>query len=272
MLEKKHHRIWLIGGTSESRELAIALIKAQIACLISVTTETARSLYPQDPLIQVWVGKINPTQINSFVQQQDIAAILDASHPFAREISQLAIATAANNQLPYLRYERPHTLTISGHNDSAPQLSQNSSSVLYLDNFDTLIAGDYLTGHRVLLTIGYRHLSLFRPWQQNCTLFARILPSINALQAALDAGFTPNRIIAIRPPLTLDFERSLLSHWQISLLVTKASGQAGGEQIKHQLARELNLQLLIIKRPPINYPQQTSDISVSVQFCHQAVT
>ncbi len=263
MLKQKHHRIWLIGGTSESRELAIALVKAQIPCLVSVTTETARSLYPCDSLISIWVGKINAAQIQHFFQEQAIAAILDASHPFAVEISQLAIAAAAKFQLPYLRYERPNTSQVSSPISSQPKLT--------LDSFETLVASDILTGHRVLLTIGYRHLYLFRPWQKHCTLFARILPSINALQAALDQGFTPDRIIAIRPPLTMELERSLLTHWQISMLVTKASGQAGGEQIKRQLANELNIQLVIIKRPSIHYPQQTSDLSASVKFSHQAL-
>lgn len=270
MLHRKHHRIWLIGGTSESRDLAIALVKAQIPCLVSVTTEAARSLYPCDPLISIWVGKINAAQIKHFFQEQSIAAILDASHPFAVEISQLAIAAAADCQLPYLRYERPNNSqeTRSITNESK---KLKSSSILDLDSFESLIANDYLTGNRVLLTIGYRHLSLFRPWQKNCTLFTRILPSVTALQAALNAGFTSDRILAIRPPITRELERSLLEHWQISMIVTKASGQAGGETIKRQLATELNIQLAIVKRPSIDYPQQTSDFSVSIKFCRQAV-
>lgn len=270
----------MIGGTSESRELARALAESKIPCLVSVTTEAALPLYPRDPLIAVWVGKISAAQIKHFCQEQAIAAILDASHPFAGEISQLAIATAAEFSLPYLRYERPHSANFSSSTITSSIITSStinganqlkSPSVLYLDSFKTLVAGDYLTGHRVLLTIGYRHLSLFHPWQKHCTLFARILPSHTALQAALDAGFTSNRILAIRPPIALELERSLWQHWQISLLVTKASGQAGGEHIKRQLATELNVQLIIIKRPHIDYPQQTNNLSVSINFCRQAV-
>lgn len=270
MPKKKPERIWLIGGTSESRELAQVLAESNISCLVSVTTETARSLYPDDPRIQIWVGQIEATGIKNFFQAQAIAAILDASHPFAVEISQLAIAAAAECQLPYLRYERPNNSPVT---NSIPNESNqfSSSSIIYLDSFQTLVTGDYLTGHRVLLTIGYRHLSLFLPWQKHCTLFTRILPSTPALQAAFDAGFTPDRIMAMRPPLTLELERSLLSHWHISMIVTKASGKAGGEAIKRQLAAELNLQLIIIKRPVMGYPQQTSDLSVAIKFCHHCI-
>ena len=272
MGKKKHDRIWLIGGTSESRELAIALAQAQISCLVSVTTEAARSLYPQNPLIEIWVGKLEFSEIEKFFHQQDICAILDASHPFAVEISQLAIAAAAEFQLPYLRYERENSDYESQNQPTGivgPEI--HSRSPLYLDSFETLVNGNYLSGHRVLLTIGYRHLSLFRPWQHKCTLFVRLLPSIPALQAAQEAGFSSDRILAIRPPLSLELERALWKHWQISAIVTKASGQAGGEGIKRQLAKELNVKLLMIQRPLIPYPQQTHDLAVSINFCHQAI-
>lgn len=99
-------RIWLIGGTGESAKLAIALLQIQLPLVISVTTESARSLYPNSPLLQVWVGRLNLSQIEEFLTQQNIIAVLDASHPYAVEISQNAIAACQKQQIPYLRFER----------------------------------------------------------------------------------------------------------------------------------------------------------------------
>ena len=253
-------RIWLIGGTQESVQLATALAVASLPCTVSVTTESARSLYPTAPALQVWVGHLTPAKLQEFLQHQQIVAVLDASHPYAVEISKSAIAAALKRQIPYLRYERPCVKT---------QL--NAPQVITLDNFDTLLTGDYLRSSRVLLTVGYKPLQLFQPWQERSTLFARILPSAIALEAAKAANFTPERLICLRPPIHSDLERALWRQWEISLVVTKASGTPGGEDIKRTVAAELGVSLIVINRPPVEYPQQTSDLSVALEFCRQHI-
>ncbi|GAB4233496.1 MAG: cobalt-precorrin-6A reductase [Elainellaceae cyanobacterium] len=247
--------IWLIGGTQESAELAQQIIKVGLPCVVTVTTASARSLYPATPGLQLRVGGLSTEQISDFLQAYQVGCILDASHPFAVEISRLAIATARQLQLPYLRYERPGI--------SAP----TQASLLRLSDFQTLLTGNYLTNQRVLLTIGYRNLAQFQDWQERTTLFARILPSVSALEAALTAGFSPDRLIALRPPLSIELEKALWQHWQISLVVTKASGAAGGEDVKHQVAADLGTKLIVIDRPPIAYPQLTSDLQAALKFC-----
>ena len=205
----------------------------------------------------MWVGRL-AAGIEEFLQQQQIVAILDASHPYAVEISQSAIASALKQQIPYLRYERP-----------VVEKQLNAPSAIALFNFDALLAGDYLQGQRVLLTVGYKSLQLFQPWHQKATLFARILPSATALAAAANAGFTPDRLICLRPPISADLERALWRQWIISLVVTKASGTAGGEDIKRTIAAESGIPLIVINRPVVEYPQQTSDLSVALEFCRQ---
>ena len=254
MLTSKR-KIWLIGGTSESATLANIITSAQIPCIVSVTTDTAKNLYPSESLLfKIWVGKLNNIQIDSFIQQQNVIAILDASHPYAVEISKLAITTSTQYHIPYLRYERL-------------RYQVENSQTIHLDSFETLLTGDYLTQQRVMLTLGYRNLARFKSWQERSTLFVRILPSEVSLKAALDAGFTPNHIIALRPPISPELEKALWKQWKISLVVTKASGVAGGEETKRKVASELGISLIIIDRPRLNYPQQTSDLDAAIQFC-----
>jgi precorrin-6A/cobalt-precorrin-6A reductase len=245
-------KIWLIGGTSESATLANAIASAQIPCIISVTTDSAKSLYPSEfSLLKILVGKLDNHQISAFIQQQNIIAILDASHPYAVEISQLAIATSTEYHIPYLRYERPC-------------YHAEDSQIIHLDSFETLLTGDYLTQQRVMLTLGYRNLARFKSWQDSSTLFVRILPSEVSLKAAFDADFTPNHIIAIRPPISPELEKALWKQWNISLVVTKASGVAGGEETKQKVESELGIKLIIIDRTLLNYPQQTSDLETAI--------
>ncbi len=257
-------RIWLIGGTRESAILAKAIADAQIPCVVTVTTETAKTLYPPDSSsVKIWVGRLNHNTISLFLKEQEVDAVLDASHPFALEISQLAIATSTQSNIPYLRYERP----VYEDTEIQEKFQPKNGNVLHLESFEALLAGDYLTGKRVMLTLGYRNLARFQYLQERATLFVRILPSVVSLEAALNAGFTPDRIIAIRPPISAELEKALWQQWDISLVVTKASGIAGGEDVKRTVAHELGIPLIIIDRPPLNYPQKTNDIATAIQFC-----
>ena len=244
-------QIWLIGGTKDSADLAQAIADTQISSIVTVTTNSAKNLYPSH--FPVKIGRFSREQMAQFCLQEKIIAIVDASHPFATEVSQNAIATAQLKNIPYLRYER--------------NLCQLSDHHLALDSFETLLNGDYLQGHRVLLTVGCKVLPQFKTWQNRATLFARVLPKVDSLQIASDSGFTSDRIIAIRPPLTVEFETVLWRQWRISLVVTKASGKPGGEDIKRQVANSLGITLITIARPKIFYPQQTSCIKKIMAFC-----
>lgn len=249
-------RLWLIGGTTESATLALAIASLGLPCIVTVTTAAAKALYPTTPMLQVWVGRLDSEQIKQFLQQQQVAAVLDASHPYAVEISRMVIQAAAQQQIPYLRFER-----------QAVDSQTDTSSVIFLDSFETLLASDYLYQQRVLLTVGYKALPLFLNWQERSTLFARILPAVASLEVAIASGFSSDRIIALRPPINAELEKALWRYWEISLVVTKASGVAGGEDVKRLVAAELGIPLVIISRPIVEYPQQTSDFSAALEFC-----
>lgn len=250
-------RIWLIGGTQESAIAAKLIHQANLPCLISVTTESAISLYPVVPSIDVIVAKFSPEQLPNFLISNHISVVLDCSHPFAVEISRSAIAASSALKIPYLRFERASIRL------SASSLIKSVSSV------EQLLSQDWLLNQRVLLTIGYRYLSLFQPWQTKSTLFTRILPSQVALETALNSGFTSDRIIALRPPISPELERALWQHWHITTVVTKASGTPGGEDTKRNIADELGIQLIVVDRPMLEYPQLTSNFEEALEFCRQ---
>ena len=165
------------------------------------------------------------------------------------------IKIAQTLQIPYLRYERAELLP--------------SQNITVLEDFETLLTGNYLTNQRVLLTVGYKILPRFKIWQSQAVLFARILPSLESLRVALESGFTSDRLIAIRPSISIDLEKALWQQWNISLVVSKASGQAGGEEIKQKVAKLLGIPLIVIARPKVDYPQQTNNLDQVLRFCYQ---
>ncbi|MCC0176358.1 cobalt-precorrin-6A reductase [Waterburya agarophytonicola K14] len=249
-------KVWLIGGTSDSVAIAKILAGNNIPLVISVTTPSARSLY--DRGLQIVTGCMNLARMQSFCQQEKFTAVIDASHPYAVEVSQQAIAITTKLNIAYLRYERSN---YQGNNSTIA-----NSLITELDSFETLLAGNYLQEETVLLTIGCKTLPQFQSWQDRATLYARVLPKIESITIAQSAGFKSDRTIAIRPPLTPDLEKALWQQWNISLVITKASGKAGGEDIKRQVALDLNIPLIIIARPQITYPQKTTNLSGILDF------
>ncbi len=250
--------LWLIGGTSESAELVRRLGPGG-AYVITVTTQRAKQLYPHCPQ-QVVVTRLTPATVGAFLQHYGIGKILDMSHPHAAQISQLAIQCAQDHHIPYLRYERPHTLTQHPQIHYWQNLAELCTSALFRQ----------WHAERILVTLGYRQLPLLRDFWGSHTWFVRILPDATALETALAAGFRPQHIIALWPPVPLALERALWQHWRITQVIAKASGHPGGEVVKQQLAQELGVGLHLVQRPAIAYPQWTDDLQVALAFAQTA--
>lgn len=258
-------RLWLIGGTAESRHIMAALQArpSMPPTVVTVTTESARQLYTPHPALTVWVGTLAPSQGRDFIATYTIGAILDASHPFAADISRLAIALAQDHALPYLRYERPApSPPKAGWRDR-----HDRPGCVDLQAWGDLLQSQYLTaGDRTLFTTGTRQLQDLKPWQAQSPLFVRVLPQPDAIAAALAAGFAPQRIMALRPPISPALELALWQQWQITQVVTKASGAAGGEDHKRAIAAQLGVRLLVLPRPTIAYPHQTHALAEALDF------
>lgn len=247
------HYAWVIGGTSESVKIAELLSANNFSCLVSVTTTPALKLYSHISDLIFNVGKIETNKITDFLKGKHINLVIDASHPYAVTISQGAISACKQHDIPYLRYERL-------------SLERHISEVIELENIETLLKSNYLHNQRVLLTLGYKSLNLFKKYHSQAELFARILPYHESLNMALEAGFSGDRLIAIRPPLSFELEKALWELWRISVVVTKASGTSGGEDIKLRVAQALKIPLIVIARPQINYPQVTDNIEEILTF------
>lgn len=245
--------LWLIGGTSDSVKIAKLLCEYNLPYLVSVTTIAAKNLYCHLPQFNCFVGKLQFNEIASFILEHKIQMVIDASHPYATNISKGAIASCENLKIPYIRYERPC-------------FQVENSAIIKVANIDCILANNYLENKRVLLTIGCQSLSLFKEYHNKATLFARILPYLDSIKIANEAGFSGDRLIAMRPPFSFELEKALWELWGINVVVTKSSGKIGGENIKYEVAKALNMSLIVITRPPINYPFVTSNLDELLTF------
>ena len=244
--------IWIVGGTSESRQVARQLSSANYPWVATVVTPEAQRLYITLNG-RVSAGALTADTLPKFLSNEDICGIVDASHPFATEISHLAIAGAQAHALPYLRYERPRLAM-------AP-------ATLRLPAIECLLQPQYLQGRRILLAIGVQSLAQLAPWQACSQLWARIWPSERSRDRAIAAGFAAERLILQKPPRSVEDERRLWRSLQLDAVVTKASGQASGFDLKQAAAAQLGIQLIAIERPAIAYPQQTTSLECVLTFC-----
>lgn len=247
--------IWLIGGTSEGVIIAQRLTQAQLPWLVTVTTPAGAKAYES---LQggVRVGPLTLLTLPEFLQDQAIDLIIDASHPFAVEISRLAIRVSQEKQIPYLRFERE-------------ELPLNSTTEV-LPDLASVIQPQYLQDRRVLLTVGVRPLALFQPWLQAAQIWARILPE--SWELAVNMGFPAQRLIPMRLPVSVEREKALWLELEVDTVIAKSSGIPGGLEVKQEVAAQLGVRLIVIERPRVQYPAKTEDVEAVVAFCRAHVS
>ncbi len=254
-------RILLLSGTCEGPPLAQALLAAGFQVRATVTREEAReNLF--GPLlgdIIVEARGFTEESLAAFLAQGEADLVLDATHPFAVRITRLAHAVCLRLGVPYVRYERPDW-------EPPPGTRLVDSFVEAAELLPSLVATEQ---PRVLLTIGAKQLKHFAPLQERLHLVARVLPSVLSIEQALSAGFTPDRLLCLRPPFSREFNRAILREYRIGVLVTKASGREGGVEEKVLAAADLGVEVIMIRRPEQTDITSVSSLEAAVQACRE---
>ena len=248
-------RVLLLSGTSEGPPLARALLLAGFDVRATVTRpEACDSLFgPLAQEITVEARGFTAEGLADFLTQGLADVVLDATHPFAVRITRTVTDVCQRLQVPFVRYERPDW-------EPPPETRQ-------VDSFSEAAMILPSLGTRILLTIGAKQLKHFSRRQDRLVLIARILPCVASLQQALAAGFTPDRLLCLRPPFSEAFNRAVLREYRAEVLVTKASGRPGGVVEKVLAARDLGLPIVMIRRPPLSDIPCVGTLEAAVQAC-----
>ena len=98
-------RVLLLGGTGEARVLAAALARDGVPVISSLAGRVARPRLPEGEVRMGGFG--GPDGLARWLRRKSIAAVVDATHPFAERISASAATACAGAGLPLLRLERP---------------------------------------------------------------------------------------------------------------------------------------------------------------------
>ncbi len=232
--------ILVLAGTGEGKELAAGLAAAGFEVLASAATAFGGELLRAVPGIAVREGPLDAAALEELVLEKRVLGILDATHPFAVEISRMAGDVAARCGIPYLRWERgfaplpsdPLVHCVSGWEEAVECL-----------------AG--LGVEDVFLAVGMKPLEVFlrHPKLGRCRFTVRVLPVPESVEACRRLGLGIDRIIAMRGPGTRKLNEALLEESGAQALVIKDSGTEGGTLVKIEAALALRIHVVVVQRP-----------------------
>ena len=221
-------RILVLGGTGEARALAAALVADGVDVISSLA---GRVQQPRRPEGSVRIGGFGGVDgLAAFLRDDDITAVVDATHPFAATITRNAAIGSEQAGVPRLVLCRPGW-------------DIQSSWQVVADMPAAAQTVRRWSGESVFLTTGRRDLAVFADDDRHRFLVRTVDPP--------EGPVPPQTTLLLdRGPYTLDGERALLREYGVGLLVTKNSG-GSMTAAKLQAARELSVLVVMVQRPPL---------------------
>jgi precorrin-3B C17-methyltransferase len=237
------HAIWVFSGTSDGNDLAQKLVSEGYPIVVSAaTTYGAEVVAKKCPDAFVWNGQSGVEARRKVLLDNQAKVLIDATHPYADKMSEQLIDLSHTLGLPYIRYERPSEVDV----DAITLCSSTAKAAEHAIKI----------GQRIFLSTGSKDLAAFlqAPGTNDKQWFLRVTAEPDFIRKALELGIPQSNICAMQGPFSQAFNTALWSDWNIDCVVTKDSGAAGGYRAKADAAKALDIPLLVIQRPQIDYP------------------
>lgn len=268
-----NHKLLLFAGTTEGRLIAEHLAGKNVPLDVSVATTYGEGLLPEAGNIRILNNRLDSAEMSALLQRGDYSLVLDATHPYAEEVSENIRKACLENGIHCIRVLREKETAASGrirHADSTDEAVQMLAS----------------TDGPVFLTTGSKTLHQFMRLPNAAErVFVRILPSPEMLQHALELGLPASHITCAQGPFSTETNLAAIQairlRWaqeQMSqsredteqgpqpcrdpessdckeaplTLVTKESGHAGGFAEKLAAAAKGAADVIVIRRPQEN--------------------
>ena len=236
-------KIFLIAGTEDGRKLAKLLSEKNFDVTASVVSDYGRKLLETCPGVKINDKPLDRDELEKILRAEEFSCLVDASHPYAKNISANAIAAAQAAKILYVRYERA-------------EVTFAYEKIFHVDSYEAAAVKASELGKNIYLTTGSRSLKIFVDRLKDCNLTVRILPTAEVLTQCERLGLTPKQIVAMQGPFTTALNAELFKHANAEVIVTKNSGQIGGADTKLEAAKLLSLPVVMIDRPKISYPNK----------------
>jgi precorrin-6A/cobalt-precorrin-6A reductase len=220
-------QVLVLGGTGEARRLAAALLAEGVGVLSSLAGRLAAPVLPDG---EVRIGGFGGVEgLARWLAEQRPRAVVDATHPFAAQITGNAARAAAATGIPLLRLQRPGWT--AGPGDDWRWVDSLAGAAEAVAGYGT-----------VFVTTGRQGVGAFAGLAGRC-----LVRSVDPPEGPLPAGAT---MLLARGPFSLADEKALMVEHGVDVVVTKDSGGHLTEA-KLVAARELGLPVVLVRRPPL---------------------
>ena len=239
-------KLIIFGGTSEGRKLAEFCAERRIPAAVSVATEYGASLLPAGSLLEIHTGPMDLAAMEKWLDAQAPSLVLDATHPYAAQVTENIREACRRKNLPLLRVLR-------GEAPRAGSLKAEAAGDPAVVTVDTVSqAAEFLKNRpeNVLVTTGSKELGAFMAlenWKER--VFARVLPVFSVLAGCEKMGFPGSHIFALQGPFSAEMNLAMLKMAGAAWLVTKEAGRAGGFEEKLEAARAAGAGVVVVGRP-----------------------
>lgn len=225
--------ILIFGGTTEGRKALSVCEEAGKPFYYSTKGNTQKVEMVHGIHI---TGAMDEATMETFCKDKSIQVIVNASHPFAENLHQTIATVASKLNIPVLRFERKY--------------SQHSSKLLWFDTYQDAI--NYLLDHKIdnlLALTGVNTIHKLKLYWKNHNCWFRILDREESHTIVEKENFPMDKILYYEKE---NDEVSLFKSLNPQAIITKESGESGGFQEKVKAALELNIPVLVVKRPPLS--------------------
>ncbi|TMV09625.1 cobalt-precorrin-6A reductase [Ruegeria sediminis] len=229
----------ILGGTTEANTLAKAVAETGLPAIYSYA---GRVDSPRAQPLPTRVGGFGGAEgLAHFIAEHGITHVVDATHPFAAQMSANAVRACAETATPLAVLTRPAWEPVEG--DDWRRVPDIPAAVAALNG----------AARRVFLAVGRMHLEDFASQTQHHYLL-RLVDEPDGLPL-------PNcDVVVSRGPFTAEGDKALMERHRTQLVVSKNAGGTGA-RAKLDAARVLGLPVLMIDRPV--QPQRTELFSVA---------
>ncbi len=241
-------RLLIFGGTTEGRELLERGIPFEEkflgpTVLYSTATDGGAEIIARDPLLQgklknisLLSGRMDRAAIEELIRAKGVTHVIDATHPYATEVSENIQRACESCGTTLLRLGRASTTLPNG--------------AVAVDSPEEAAALLNRTDEKVLLATGSKTLPVFAGVKNaRERLFARVLPTAEVVTKCEQLGFDARHIIAMQGPFSVEMNEQILRMTGAKTLVTKDGGENGGMEEKLLAAKNVGSRVIVI-RPP----------------------
>ena len=231
--------VLVIAGTTESRQVIEKLLgeNPKERILASVATELGKEMLLEYG-IDIHVGRLDYDGFLTLFKENPCGKIIDASHPFARIVSETVKKAAQTAGISYERYERRN-------------LQYSYEGIVHVKDVQEAISLLNELEGNIFLTTGVNTAAAYMTGVRDGAerLYIRVLDNISSLEGCAKAGYQKDHVFGKMPPFTVEDNVKLIKETNAEVLVSKDSGKTGGVDIKVEACRQTGIKMILIDRP-----------------------